>query len=70
LVETGEWSWKDWTFTLTDANGTVTTAAMDEESHALNLHFEAAATNQVNRDFTCDAVTWGTALGTTGSYEK
>ncbi|MDE6589311.1 MAG: hypothetical protein K2K53_02960, partial [Oscillospiraceae bacterium] len=36
LVETGEWSWENWSFTLTDANGKVTTAEMDEESHALN----------------------------------
>lgn len=70
LIETGEWSWQDWTFTLTDVNGKVTTAEMDDESHALNLHFEAAATDMVNRDFICDAVTWGTALGTTGSYDK
>ena len=69
LVETGNWRWQDWTFMLTDANGQEITAEMDDESHDLNLHFVAAANDMVNRDFTCDAVTWGTALGTTGSYE-
>lgn len=70
LTETGEWTWKDWTFSLTDTNGKVTIADKDDESHALNIHFVAAINERVNRDFTCDAVTWGTALGTTGNYEQ
>ena len=69
LVETGEWSWKDWIFTLTDSNGKVTTAEKGDETHALSLHFVAAIDERVSRDFTCDATTWGTALGTTGNYE-
>ncbi len=69
LVESGEWTWKDWTFSLTDSNGKVTVADKDDESHALSLHFVAAIDERVNRDFTCDATTWGTALGTTGNYE-
>ena len=69
LVENGEWSWKDWAFTLTNLNGKVTTAEKDDETHALSLHFVAAIDERVSRDFTCDATTWGTALGTTGNYE-
>lgn len=42
---------------------------MDADSYELSLHFEAAATDQVNRDFVCGADIWGAALGTTGNYE-
>ncbi len=34
-----------------------------------NDRLEAAATPTVNRDFTCDATTWGTAFGGTGNYQ-
>ena len=69
LKEQGTWTWKDWTFTLTDAKGKETVATMDDTTHALNLTFVAAINEQVTRDFTCDSTTWGTALGTTGNYE-
>lgn len=68
LVEHGTWEWKDWKFSLTDANGTVTNAEMDD-AHALKLHFVAAVNSMVNRDFSCDSSVWGLAFGGAGNYE-
>ncbi len=69
LVETGTWSWQDWTFTMTDSNGTVTTAEMDPDSNALKLHYTAASSDQLTWDFTCGPEVWGAAFNGTGSYE-
>lgn len=68
LEEMGTWTWKDWSFSLTDANGKVTTAETDPDTHALKLHFVAAVNDQVNRDFSADSSVWGAAFNGEGTY--
>ena len=68
LEETGTWTWKDWSFSLTDTNGKVTTAETDPDTHALKLHFVAAINEQVNRDFAAESSVWGTAFNGEGTY--
>lgn len=67
LKETGTWAWSNWTFTLTNQNGTVITAQMDE-AYVLSLDFTAVSSDQLTATFTCDSGAWGAALGQTGSY--
>ena len=61
LSETGAWAFENYQFTLTQANGNVITAAMDD---AKNLTFEyvAEASDQLKDTFTCESAVWGPAL--------
>ncbi len=68
LVETGTWEWKDWTFTLTDAKGRVTTVTPDADTHALSFNFVAVTDDRVNRDFSAEADVWGAVFNGEGSY--
>lgn len=69
LVETGTWTWKNWTFTLIDANGTQTVAELNGETKALSLTFKSVAANgAVTRDFACEASVWGVAFNGSGEY--
>lgn len=68
LMEECTWEWKNWTLTINDTNGKVTTATRDAETNTLTIEFIAAINAQVTRTFTCESSVWGAAFGGQGDY--
>ncbi len=61
LTEKGTWSFENYQFSITQSNGTVIAATMDE-AHALQLAYVAEANEMLKDTFTCDSGVWGPAL--------
>lgn len=68
MTETGTWTWNNWSLKLKQSNNTEITATMDNDSHALNLHYVAESSAMLTHDFTCSADVWGAAFGGQGTY--
>ncbi len=61
LTEKGTWSFENYQFSITQSNGTVIAATMDE-AHTLQLAYVAEANEMLKDTFTCDSGVWGPAL--------
>lgn len=68
IEESGTWTWKDWTLTLTTPNGKTATSEIDGETHDLKITFAPDISDQLVRDYVADAQTWGTAFNGHGEY--
>lgn len=68
VSETGTWTWENWTLTLTTPQGRTAVAAIDNETHALNITFIPDASEQLVRDYTAEATVWGAAFNGEGNY--
>lgn len=62
VEETGTWTWKDWTFTLTKSDGSQIVGEVDDTDHSMSFTYTAVVNESLTDTFTCDAQTWGTAL--------
>lgn len=67
VKESGSWTWKGWTLTLTSAKGREMTATQDE-AHTLILNYVADVNEQLKDTFTAKSSVWGAAFKGTGDY--